>query len=228
MGKLRDIYAAADYSTAFLEAAIRKAGIQISLFPSTAAIPATAATASATSTFAVPARPHTANSVEDLVNAGKNLEINTFSTPAAASAATTTPTTTTTTAAAPATPGGKARELTPPPDSGMHDPQDGKVSDEEVARRLETFLASTPPDSDHDHHHSDQHDDGQKHGHHGIFGNDEDESYPMWYNAAVPEFDQDDFDSLLNLDAVGEGFAFEVGDGGGLWGVGGEGTAVGA
>jgi len=232
MGKLRDIYAAADYSTAFLEAAIRKAGIQISLFPNSAATPTTTVTASATNAFAVPARPHTANSLEDLVNAGKSLDVNTFSTPAAAAAAATatfTPTApVTTVAAAAAGTASKTSELTPPPDTGMHDPKDGKVSDEEVARRLETFLASTPPDSDHDHHHNDQTDTEHKHGHHGVFGSDGDESYPMWYNAAVPEFDQDDFDSLLNLDAVGEGFAFEVGEAGGLWGVGGEGTVVGA
>ncbi|KAF1984655.1 hypothetical protein K402DRAFT_335789 [Aulographum hederae CBS 113979] len=207
MGKLRDIYAAADYSTAFLEAAIRKAGIQIASF-STVSSPASA------TGFAV-SKSQAATTVDDLVDAGRRLELeNALNNPNA------------------------PRNLTPPPD--MHSltgVADSKVSDEEVARRLETFLASTPPDSDQ---HSDSaFADGHSQSSHssihsnaaansyanqfvdkmlsnatsgasgmpGLLGSGDD-IFPLFNNAAVPEFDQDDFDSLLNLDAVGEGFGF--------------------
>ena len=124
MGKLRDLYAAADYSVAFLEAAIRKAGIHV-------------APVGAVHNPTMP-KPGPATTVEDLVDAGRRLDL-------VHGAATTTTSTRPTT-------------LTPPPDSGttnmsalekQHNQRN--VTDEEVARRLETFLASTPPDSDHEH-----------------------------------------------------------------------------
>ncbi|EKG19593.1 hypothetical protein MPH_03457 [Macrophomina phaseolina MS6] len=122
MGKLRDLYAAADYSTAFLEAAIRKAGISIAPIP-----PPSAPAAVSTTT----ASAKEATTVDDLINAGRRMDGNGQIAPYST--------------------------ITPPPDnltedaltgtSGAHDPNN--TSDEEVARRLETFLASTPPASDH-------------------------------------------------------------------------------
>ncbi|KAH6416953.1 hypothetical protein HBI14_106720 [Parastagonospora nodorum] len=206
MGKLRDIYAAADYSVAFLEAAIRKAGIHVA--PMTAQV------------SPIP-KPSPVTSVEDLVDAGRRLDL----VNATSSASTNL----------------QRSTLTPPPDSGTTNmtalekqPSDN-VTDEEVARRLETFLASTPPESDHEqvssitisqdapsqnmaptsaapppdafhkwmtlemtpnnslefiNHHQDDH---------TLFS-----SLPL-----NNEFDDGDFDSLLNLDAVGETFTFD-------------------
>ncbi|KAK8192045.1 fungal-specific transcription factor domain-containing protein [Phyllosticta paracitricarpa] len=118
MGKLRDLYAAADYSTAFLEAAIRKAGITIA--PNARSKAEVAASAS----------------VDDLVAVSRQLDgtanPNSLSTP--------------------------YNTITPPPDnfaehihpsSTIGNASADGTSDEEVARRLETFLASTPPASDH-------------------------------------------------------------------------------
>ncbi|KAF2266953.1 cutinase transcription factor 1 alpha [Lojkania enalia] len=191
MGKLRDLYAAADYSTAFLEAAIRKAGIHIA--PTQLAM-------------------------------GKPPPVTTVTT---------------------------VEALTPPPDSGTTNmqvleklPGQPNVTDEEVARRLETFLASTPPESDHDHDHDHDADvtipdhdsitisaDPQPtastllptdkistldfmrtdigpgaHAHANMLPYHQDSdtlfsSLPMNH-----EFDDGDFDSLLNLDSVGETF----------------------
>lgn len=122
MGKLRDLYAAADYSTAFLEAAIRKAGISIAPVPPPPQPPAPASTTKEH-------RGSVATTVDDLVNAGRRLDSNGNSAP--------------------------YNTITPPPDSVNEDALNGSsdssdhASDEEVARRLETFLASTPPASDH-------------------------------------------------------------------------------
>jgi len=209
MSKLRDLYAAADYSVAFLEAAIRKAGIHIA--------PLTAQ--SSPMPRASPVR-----TVEDLVNAGKHLDL--------AHAASTPPQPL------------QRSTLTPPPDSGTTNmlalekqPHESNITDEEVARRLETFLASTPPESDHEHMPSitisadaptspttaqQIHKPLEPH-------------FPKWSIDDIPpnpygkiihhqdnemlfsslplnnEFDDGDFDSLLNLDAVGETFTFDDG-----------------
>jgi hypothetical protein len=134
MGKLRDLYAAADYSTAFLEAAIRKAGIHIA--PTTVQTPGAD---NAASPLGMKSSPVT--SVEDLVNAGRRLDMQALSNPAIAASQQL-----------------QYSTLTPPPDNGTTNlllleksTVDNNVTDEEVARRLETFLASTPPGSDHDH-----------------------------------------------------------------------------
>jgi hypothetical protein len=123
MNKLRDMYAAADYSTAFLEAAIRKAGIQVSIFDP----PATAAEGGAS------ARMHPVTTVEDLVDAGRRLDMASMPPPS-------------------------AHTLTPLSDAStaqfctfqveQHANGDAAATDEEVARRLESFLATSPPDSD--------------------------------------------------------------------------------
>jgi hypothetical protein len=215
MGKLRDLYAAADYSTAFLEAAIRKAGIHI-------APVANIAQNSAPLPKAAPI-----NSVEDLVDAGRRLDMAQMSASTLA-------------AATQQFQLNLSRALTPPPDNNgttnmlALEKQFGadNVTDDEVARRLETFLASTPPESDH---HSDHDADSisvhHHHHHHQYpcsdcpmetgditgteslltanpFSHHDDEmmfsSLPMNH-----EFDDGDFDSLLNLDAVGEAFAFD-------------------
>ncbi|KAB2569611.1 C6 transcription factor [Lasiodiplodia theobromae] len=126
MGKLRDLYAAADYSTAFLEAAIRKAGISIAPIPPPPAPPASVQTAPTKQQ-----QQAEATGVDDLLDAGHRMD----------------------------TSGNVApyNTITPPPDSLVEDGANGRsgvsdpnnTSDEEVARRLETFLASTPPASDH-------------------------------------------------------------------------------
>jgi hypothetical protein len=106
------------------------------------------------------------------------------------------------------------------------DAEDVNTTDEEVARRLETFLASTPPDSDHD-----QHDhlaavsvagasDPSPFNHKfsaelqpNLFAsniNHHQDSELLFSSLPMThEFDDGDFDSLLNLDAVGEAFSFD-------------------
>ncbi|KAK5168092.1 uncharacterized protein LTR77_006660 [Saxophila tyrrhenica] len=146
MAKLRDIYAAADYSTAFLEAAIRKAEITL---------------------------PHKSNELKDsqnvitstqgLVEAGRRMHL---------------------VGSAP-----DSHALTPPPeDQKMLDPME-PLSDEEIERRLNSYLASTPPDSEH--HHCDE---------------SVDLNMPM--DDLQPEFEPD-FDSMINLDAAGEVWSLE-------------------
>ncbi|KAF2108536.1 cutinase transcription factor 1 alpha [Lophiotrema nucula] len=215
MGKLRDLYAAADYSTAFLEAAIRKAGIHI------------APMQAQTNDPSMPKSSPVAT-VEDLVNAGRRLDMTNLSAASMAASQTLQSATRTT--------------LTPPPDAGTTNmsaleklPNQKDVTDEEVARRLETFLASTPPESDHEVPSSlddPVHDsisiavDPQLQptsmqdkltGFHTMdlppnpFNHHQDDdtlfsSLPMNH-----EFDDGDFDSLLNLDAVGETFNFDEG-----------------
>lgn len=216
MGKLRDLYAAADYSVAFLEAAIRKAGIHV------------APTSMQTSAMS---KTNPVTSVEDLVDAGRRLDMVNGTTTSQQHRST----------------------LTPPPDAGTtsmatlekmpgHEPN---VTDEEVARRLETFLASTPPDSDHGHHdHSmssitisedtphilatapenmsldnqnsvDAMNKWSIMGLHGnAFSNINLHQDNETLFSSLPlnnEFDDGDFDSLLNLDAVGETFTFDDG-----------------
>jgi len=209
MGKLRDLYAAADYSTAFLEAAIRKAGIHIAPFPTGVGI--SQVTNAAMKSQAV-------NTVEDLVDAGRRMDMANMPPP--------------------------ARTLTPPPDvNGItHDANGALVTDEEVARRLETFLASTPPDSDHASDHHDTTSTIHEHDHEHDHDHDHDESshathkhlsttlpgmhhssnskedFRLFSTAVMPDFEQNEFDALLNFDAVvgqngGEG-AWSFDDGG--------------
>ncbi|KXL49440.1 MAG: hypothetical protein FE78DRAFT_76324 [Acidomyces sp. 'richmondensis'] len=122
MARLRDIYAAADYSTAFLEAAIRKAEIML---------------------------PQKSNE--------------------------------------------ESAALTPPPDVQTAAEQNGQdMTDDEVARRLNTFLASTPPNSDHQPSKAD--------------GMDVD----LQMLGIQPEFEPD-FDSMVNLEAAGETWVLEDG-----------------
>ncbi|CAO2650742.1 Nn.00g020340.m01.CDS01 [Neocucurbitaria sp. VM-36] len=208
MGQLRDLYAAADYSVAFLEAAIRKAGIHVAPM--------------AAQSSPMP-KPSPVTTVEDLVDAGRRLDrVNAASTASQALHRST---------------------LTPPPDSGTtnmhalekqhHEPN---VTDEEVARRLETFLASTPPESDHEHMSSitiSEETPATMATAPAANGNEALHFSNKWNMMAVPhnpftsinhhqddemlfsslplnnEFDDGDFDSLLNLDAVGEAFNFE-------------------
>jgi hypothetical protein len=204
MGKLRDLYAAADYSTAFLEAAIRKAGIHIAPFP-------TGVGAQQIPTAAM--KPQPVNTVEDLVDAGRRMDMANMPPP--------------------------ARTLTPPPDvhNGLTlDANGAAVTDEEVARRLETFLASTPPDSDHasDHHDNssailDPSDSHTTTNHTSnanrkrpatlpaMHNSSSKEDFRLFSTAVMPDFEQNEFDALLNFDAVvgqaGEG-AWSFDDGG--------------
>jgi hypothetical protein len=214
MGKLRDLYAAADYSVAFLEAAIRKAGIHVAPVAATQAVP-------------MP-KPSPVTTVEDLVDAGRRLDM--------VSSATT------------ATQNLRPSTLTPPPDTGttnMHalekQHNQPNVTDEEVARRLETFLASTPPESDHEHMPSitiaeQSHLDNvtapatDSHAYDNMNSMDFNKWSAMDFQtdpfasninhhqddemlfSSLPlnnEFDDGDFDQLLNLDAVGEAFNFD-------------------
>jgi hypothetical protein len=217
MGKLRDLYAAADYSVAFLEAAIRKAGIHVA----------------PTSVQASPMpKVSPVTSVEDLVDAGRRLDmVHTTSTTQSLHRST----------------------LTPPPDAGTTNMatleklpgSEPNVTDEEVARRLETFLASTPPDSDHEHHDPTMTSitisqdtplalstAPEVHSSATMLSAD---AFSKWGMLDLPsnpfpninhhqdnetlfsslplqnEFDEGDFDSLLNLDAVGETFTFDDG-----------------
>jgi hypothetical protein len=199
MGKLRDLYAAADYSTAFLEAAIRKAGIHIAPFPTGVNIH----TADESVNGDESAQPVT--TVEDLVDAGRRMDMAQMLPPAR---------------------GGVNSTLTPPPDSASALDAAKAVTDEEVARRLETFLASTPPESDHasdhmvegttsvlDHHRlappanlNNNHDDGAT----TIAKTDD---FRLFSTAVMPEFEQDEFDALLNFDAAADG-SWNFDDGG--------------
>jgi hypothetical protein len=204
MGKLRDLYAAADYSVAFLEAAIRKAGIHV------------APMAAQTSPMS---KPSPVTTVEDLVDAGRRLDLVNAATTASVNL--------------------QRSTLTPPPDNGttnMHalekQPHDN-VTDEEVARRLETFLASTPPDSDHEHMSSITISEDTPINTITASANQAVDAFNKWTMmelasnsftninhhqddemlfSSLPlnnEFDDGDFDSLLNLDAVGETFTFD-------------------
>jgi hypothetical protein len=144
MAKLRDIYAAADYSTAFLEAAIRKAEITL---------------------------PQKSNEMKDtrsvitstqgLVEAGRRMHL--------------------------VGSGPESSALTPPPDDN-NTTSTTELSDEEIERRLNSYLASTPPDSEH---------------HLSNDGTDLSSMFDI-----QPEFEPD-FDSLINLDAAGEVWSLE-------------------
>lgn len=215
MGKLRDLYAAADYSTAFLEAAIRKAGIHIA--------PASIQTPGLDNVISPPnVKTSPVTSVEDLVNAGRRLDMQSSMNPAMVASQQL-----------------QRSTLTPPPDNGTtnllmleKNTVNDNVTDEEVARRLETFLASTPPESDHDH---DQipsitiAEDPV-----APIATAEATPFNKWSLMDIPsnpftkninhhqdnemlfsslpishDFEEGEFDSLLNLDAVGEAFSFD-------------------
>jgi hypothetical protein len=132
MGRLRDIYAAADYSTAFLEAAIRKAEITLPQKSNEIKEPRNVIT-----------------STQGLMDAGRRMKL---------------------TNPPPHMPRSSAAlrgHLTPPPEGTAHlgaisipagnghsshnnmAPSGIPLTDDDIARRLSTFLASTPPDSDH-------------------------------------------------------------------------------
>ncbi|KAF2428600.1 hypothetical protein EJ08DRAFT_650981 [Tothia fuscella] len=197
MGKLRDLYAAADYSTAFLEAAIRKAGIHIAPFPTGVEI--------TTEENIGDEKTQPMTTVEDLVDAGRRMDMAQMLPP-------------------------PPRTLTPPPDSAHGLDANGKpVTDEEVARRLETFLASTPPESDHasdhmveaasavmDHHRLHDTDDGIQNVQDNVHANatiTKAEDFRLFSTAVMPDFEQDDFDALLNFDAAADG-SWNFDDGG--------------
>ena len=151
MGKLRDIYAAADYSTAFLEAAIRKAEITLPQKSDEVKEPRNVIT-----------------SAQGLVDAGRRMHL------------------------LPAAP--ESGALTPPPDdSRPHQNQREKdpLTDDDIARKLNSYLASTPPDSE------------QHNAHEGM-------DLSGAQTGLHPEFEPD-FDSLINLDAAGDVWALEDG-----------------
>ena len=167
MAKLRDIYAAADYSTAFLEAAIRKAEITLPQPQETGRREG-----------GVKQRSHAVpiTSAKGLLDAGRALAITHHSQPHSS---------------------GLEGALTPPPDAHSHsnthhtdEGNDAHLTDDDIARRLSTFLggngnASTPPDSEH--HHSEPA-----------------EGSTMHLHEAMHHVDfEPDFESMLNLDAVG-------------------------
>ena len=228
MARLRDIYAAADYSTAFLEAAIRKAEITLPQKPNEVKEPRNVIT-----------------STQGLMDAGRRMKLTN-----------------------PPPPSSARGHLTPPPEqqqqqhisipagNPLHDtsntanptiaPNGIPLTDDDIARRLSTFLASTPPDSDH----------------HGSGATDPDlhtadfsEADSLWAQqnnnggAADANMFSDgaimiggggadfepDFESMINLDALGSGFDGEgslQGEGGGFaldmdWMQGGDGLGGG-
>jgi len=151
MSKMRDIYAAADYSTAFLEAAIRKAEI---VLPQ--------------KTNELKETRQVITSAQGLMDAGKHMTSN-------------------------HDPGA----LTPPPDNQpgeqkvqMNHFDDHLMTDDDIAQKLNSFLASTPPDSE-------THPSGGETGIHAPFH-------------LQPELEPD-FDSMVNLDAAGETWLLEDG-----------------
>jgi hypothetical protein len=201
MGKLRDLYAAADYSTAFLEAAIRKAGIHIAPFPTGVTVQTT------NNSINSDERAQPVTTVEDLVDAGRRMDMAQMPPPSRAANNT----------------------LTPPPDSTSAHDSGKAVTDEEVARRLETFLASTPPESDHasDHmvdattsvldHHRLAAPTNLQNTQEGTADNPTAttklDDFRLFSTSVIPEFEQDEFDALLNFDAAADG-SWNFDDGG--------------
>ena len=132
MGRLRDIYAAADYSTAFLEAAIRKAEITLPQKPNEVKEPRNVIT-----------------STQGLMDAGRRMKLTNPPPPSSARGHLTPPPEGTTAPGAIHIPVGNT--------STTHNPMAPTgipLTDDDIARRLSTFLASTPPDSDHHSGHS--------------------------------------------------------------------------
>lgn len=125
MGRLRDIYAAADYSTAFLEAAIRKAEITLPQKPNEVKEPRNVIT-----------------STQGLMDAGRRMKLTNPPPPSSARGHLTPPPEGTVLPGAISIPMGNSTHNAMAP-SGI------PLTDDDIARRLSTFLASTPPDSDH-------------------------------------------------------------------------------
>ncbi|KAK5134943.1 hypothetical protein LTR08_005894 [Meristemomyces frigidus] len=146
MAKLRDIYAAADYSTAFLEAAIRKAEITLPQKSNELKEPRNVIT-----------------SAEGLMEAGKRMNS-----------------------------GRESGALTPPPDGkGADGSVPEQLSDAYIALKLNSYLATTPPDSE----------DQQ---------NTDDLEMDESSTIHIPDFEPD-FDSMINLDAAGDTWLLEDG-----------------
>ena len=148
MHKLRDIYASADYSTAFLEAAVRKAEITLPQKPNEVKEPRNVIT-----------------SAEGLMEAGKRMNS-----------------------------GREPDGLTPPPDAKSADGiANEQLSDADIAHKLNSYLATTPPDSE------DQH-------------NYDDMDMDMASSLGLHSTDfEPDFDSMINLDAAGDTWLLEDG-----------------
>ena len=209
MSKLRDNYAAADYSTAFLEAAIRKAEIVIpdnfngTVNPSRVQNPETKRKrADEAARKGGPTR-HTA--VNNLVAAGHNMNLVDSPIP-------------------------PARTLTPPPE--MHNSVDHggsmladhvPLSDADVAARLNSFLASTPPGSSSSDNHTDSSLNDASTQSYAVdptldpaLMNDPASTLTNLANTSLfasTDFEQD-FDSLLNVDLMlgqGQGSSGQVG-----------------
>ncbi|KAF2484401.1 fungal-specific transcription factor domain-containing protein [Neohortaea acidophila] len=145
LARLRDIYAAADYSTAFLEAAIRKAEIS---WPQ--------------KSEEMKGSRSVITSSQGLVDAGKRLHL-VASTPVSGA-------------------------LTPPPEEHRSSSAGEALSDQEIHMRLNSYLASTPPDSDNYH---------------------SGDSVDMNLDLGLEEEIEPDFAALIDLDAAGDVWALE-------------------
>lgn len=185
MNKLRESYAAADYSLALIEAAVRKADIQIPGAADDSPSASTQADSDAKSW-------RKAWSTDDLVEAGLRQHLisqipETF-----------------------------ARQLTPPPDRPRADfgllqgnlnlPHTISApgipfSDHDVASKLASFLASTPPDSDHTASYAEQILDS------GSVGETASEDQASGFEYDETTRADCDFDELINFDDLADGLA---------------------
>lgn len=218
--KLRDMYAAADYSIAFLDAAVRKAGIHVS-------------TLAPTPERGPSSKMHPVMTVEDLLDAGRRLDMITMPPPQSISG---------------------SSSLTPPPDAASLGLMIGSghvrnlrarngtrgggnhSEDDEVTRRLETFLASTPPDSEDSPGIPSLEAQADMAGSIASYDTGSmaatgttmldttiavgerkraNDMTTVGYGTTImPELEQDDFDALLNFDEMGEKGAWSFDDGG--------------
>lgn len=195
MARLRDIYAAADYSTAFLEAAIRKAEISLPSKPNEMKEPRNVIT-----------------STQGLMDAGRRMKLTNPPPPSFTRGHLTPP---------PEDRSAQQQSATAPNNTANLGPHGLPLTDDDIARRLSTYLATTPPDSDH--HSTDVSTTALNNSNSN--GSDID---PLW----APDVDLDtkfplgsehdtfadgaimvgtgdfepDFDSMINLDALGSGF----------------------
>lgn len=185
MSKLRDIYAAADYSTAFLEAAIRKA--EISLPQKTDEV----------------RERRVITSAQDLLGVGKRMGVVSAD-------------------ERPAIERSGSGAITPPPDAangisegGSHDTQlddhahaemvPGVMTDDDIARKLNNYLTSTPPGSEG--HTTQQATENENENEIHMEG-------PHSSLAGIQNLGPDlepDFDSMINLDAAGDVWGLEEG-----------------